>query len=241
MKNPTHSQTLRRRNNIVHETWQSSKERRYQLMNKIHNVAFFGFADAKKDSQLYKDAYATAQLLAKSGLTIVDGGGPGVMDAATQGARSVDGETIAVTFYPKDAPGFEGRYVGNVAHKEIITRNYIERMFKLMEHADAYIIFNGGTGTISEFGTAWVMARLYYGHHKPFILFGSFWKKIIDVIGENMMMRGNENTIFEIVETPEQALEALEKFDADLSKVNHEKCKVCREKYHKEEVGEEHV
>jgi hypothetical protein len=29
-------------------------------------------------------------------------------------------------------------------------------------------------GTIIEFGTAWVLAKLYYGHHKPFILFGEF-------------------------------------------------------------------
>lgn len=202
--------------NITHETADTSKESDYQLLEKIKNVAFFGFADAKPDSPLYKEAFATAQLLAKRGFTIVDGGGPGVMDAATKGAQSVSGETLAVTFYPKDAPGFEGRYVGNVAGKEIITQNYIERMFKLMEHADAYIIFNGGTGTISEFGTAWVLARLYYGHHKPFILFGAFWKEILRAIESNMMMRGNENDVLKIAETPQQALDAILEFDKQL-------------------------
>ncbi len=226
---------------VVHETWNSSKESDYQLMNKIRNVAFFGFADAKPDSQLYKDAFEVAKVLAKNGLTIVDGGGPGVMDAATQGAHSVKGETISVTFYPKDAPGFEGRYVGNIAHTEIVTRNYIERMFKLMEHADAYIIFNGGTGTISEFGTAWVMARLYYGHHKPFLLYGSFWKEIIEVIEKNMMMRGNENTIFKIVETPEQVVEALRSFDEELTTVDRLHYDEPRKKYHQDEFGDSDV
>ena len=78
---------------IVHETWNTSKESDYQLMNKIRNVAFFGFADAKPESPLYKETYEVAKQLAKNGLTIVDGGGPGVMDAATQGAHSVNGET----------------------------------------------------------------------------------------------------------------------------------------------------
>lgn len=214
----------------VLETSDSSTESNYILMDKIHNVAFFGFADAKPEDPLYKEAFVTAQFFAQQGLTIVDGGGPGVMDAATKGAQSVNGETISVTFYPKDAPGFEGRYVGNIAGKEIVTRNYIERMFKLMEHADAYLIFNGGTGTISEFGTAWVMARLYFGHHKPFILYGEFWKEIISVIQKEMKMRGNETDVFRIATTPLEALEALRKFDQEMSAINHENCEICAKK-----------
>jgi uncharacterized protein (TIGR00725 family) len=179
-------------------------------------VAFFGYADAKPDSPLYQAAFRTAQFMAKQGLTIVDGGGPGVMDAATKGAQSVGGETISVTFHPTDAPGFEGKYVGNIPDTEIVTHNYIERMHKLMEHADLFIIFNGGTGTISEFGTAWVMARLYFGHHKPFILFGDFWRDILDVIQKNMMMRGNERDVLRIVNTPEEAFAAVWAFDEEM-------------------------
>ena len=39
------------------------------------------------------------------------------------------------------------------------------------------MVFNGGTGTISEFGMAWGLARLYFGNHKPMVLFGRFGKK----------------------------------------------------------------
>ena len=198
------------------DTSATSTEQRYQRLKKIKNVAFFGYADAPPDSQLYKDAYNTARRVAEEGLVIVDGGGPGVMAAATRGAESVGGRTITVTFYPEDAPGFEGRYVGNVADLEIITRNYIERMHKLMEYADAYIIFNGGTGTISEFGTAWVMARLYFGRHKPFLLYGDFWKEVVAVIERTMMMRGNENDVFRIVNSPDETMSALQSFDTEL-------------------------
>ncbi len=196
----------------------------------IKNVAFFGYADAKPESELYKTAFAIAKLLAKHGFTIVNGGGPGVMQAATQGAESVGGDTIAVTFAPTDAPGFEGRYIKNVVDKEIKTHNYIERMFKLMEHGDVYIIFKGGTGTISELGAAWVLARLYFGHHKPFILYGEFWHEVMAVLSKHMFMRGTEDKVYRIVSTPEAVFEAIRDFDHEITGIDHSKhCKVCED------------
>lgn len=188
----------------------------------IKNIAFFGDSAIPKASPFYKDAFEIAKLLAREGFTIVDGGGPGIMDAATKGAEVGGGETIAVTFYPKDAPGFEGRYVGNIVDKEIKTTNYITRMFKLMEHADVFIIFKGGSGTLSEFGTAWVLAKLYYGHHKPFILFGDFWHPIIKAIKENMNIDSIEMDVFRIVEDRDDVVKTIKYFEEELMKVKHD-------------------
>ncbi len=197
----------------------------------IKNIAFFGDANVPKKDPVYKDAYATAKKLAESGYTIVNGGGPGVMEAATSGAEVVGGETISVTFAPQDAPGFEGKYIGNVTDKEIVTTNYIERMFKLLEHADMFIIFKGGTGTISEFGTAWVLAKLYYGHHKPFILFGSQWIEIIEVLRRNMNIDSDEYSVFEIIERIEDVLPTVKRFEEKMKQHDHSKdCKVCVDK-----------
>ena len=196
----------------------------------IKNIAFFGDADVPEVSGIYKDAFEIAEIVAKAGYTIVNGGGPGVMDAATKGAEKVGGETLTVTFYPKNATGFEGRYVGNIPDVEIKTTNYIERMYKLIEHADLYIIFSGGTGTISELGTAWVLAKLYYGHHKPFILFGSFWKNIIQCFKENLSISSEEMDVFEIVEKREDILPTIERFEQKLMKIDHSHCKVCSER-----------
>lgn len=195
----------------------------------IKNVAFFGDAEVKPSSLTYKRAYEMAKLLAKNRYTIVNGGGPGVMHASTKGAEEAEGETISVTFYPKDATGFEGRYVGNVTDKEVKTSNYIERMFKLMEHADAYLLFKGGTGTISEFGTAWVLAKLYYGHHKPFILVGDFWRPIVKAICENMLIGEKEKDVIKIVDKNQEVLEALRDFEQEMQMVDHSHCRVCEE------------
>lgn len=187
----------------------------------IKNIAFFGDAAVPVESGAYQDAFKIAKVLAESGYTIVDGGGPGVMDAATKGAEEGNGETLTVTFYPEDATGFEGRYVGNIPDKEIITTNYIERMFKLMEHSDMFIIFKGGSGTISEFGTAWVLAKLYLGHHKPFILYGKFWKRIISAIKKGMNIDDGEMSVFKIVTKRSDILPTIHQMEKEFLKVKH--------------------
>lgn len=190
------------------------EQTKYASTNLIKNIAFFGDADISPADEAYKDAFDTAELLAKEGYVVVDGGGPGVMEAATKGATKGGGKTISVTFDPVNAPGFEGKYVGNVTDEEIVTTNYIERMFKLMEYGDTFIMFKGGTGTISEFGTAWVLAKLYYGRHKPFILFGDFWIPIVDAIKDNMNIDAKEYSVFEICRTKEEVLSTIKKFEA---------------------------
>ena len=197
----------------------------------IKNIAFFGDANIPETDPSYRHAFEVAKILASEGFTIVNGGGPGIMNASTSGAEAVQGETISVTFSPKNAPGFEDKYVGNVTDVEIKTHNYIERMFKLMEHGDMFIMFKGGTGTISEFGTAWVLAKLYYGHHKPFILFGDFWIEIIDAIKKNMNIDATEMSTFEIVSKEEEVLPTLRRFEKKMRETDHgEDCRICMDR-----------
>ena len=208
----------------------SDIEQKHKPKATIKNVAFFGDAESSPDSEEYKQAYEMARICAREKYVIVNGGGPGIMNASTQGAEKEGGETLSVTFTPKDAPGFEGRYVGNVTDTVIHTRNYIERMFKLMEHADLYLIFKGGTGTVSEFGTAWVLAKLYYGHHKPFILVGKFWRPVVKAMADNLNIDEGEMSVFKIVDEIEEVLPAMKAFEKEMQKLDHSHCKVCSEK-----------
>jgi uncharacterized protein (TIGR00725 family) len=182
----------------------------------IKYVALFGSADIDKNHPLYRDAFIAARYLAYHDKVVINGGGPGVMDAATQGAQSAGGETLVVTFYPKDLPNFKERYKENHADKEIKTANYIERMFGLMNHADAFIIFQGGTGTLSEWATAWLLAHLYYGNHKPIILYGDFWHRVMDVINDCFFIGQTENRVYKIVKNETEMIQALDEFEVEL-------------------------
>ena len=188
----------------------------------IQNVTFLGYADAKQADDPFKAAYEVAKLCAQKGYTIVNGGGPGVMKASTMGAKSAGGKAIGVTFFPKDIPVFEGRDETNKVDHLIVVENYLERTLKLLELGHIYVIFNGGTGTISEFGMAWGLARLYFGHHKPLVLYGDFWQEIIFAFTKGMYIRAEERNVFKIVNKPQGALDAILEFEKKMISKNHE-------------------
>lgn len=183
------------------------------MLKKIKTVSCLGYADAIPGEKLYQDAVDVGEALAKAGFVVANGGGPGVMRATTEGAKKAHGHTIGVTFYPKDVANFEGRDKNNQFDEEIKTDDYLTRTLKLLEIAQAYVIFKGGTGTISEFGMAWGLARLYMGHHKPLILYGKFWENIMATFMANMRMRPEEFQVYRIATTPEEVVESLEVFE----------------------------
>lgn len=187
-------------------------------MKSIKSLTFFGSSIGDPGDPNFDDAQIVAREVAKTGVTIIDGGGPGVMSAATLGAKDVGGKTIAVDYDPKFATTFEGASKKAVADKVYKEANYIERTRKLLELGDAYIIFNGGTGTISEFGMAWGLARLYFGHHKPLILFGYFWHYIIEEFRRRMRIRPEDLKVFTIAAKPTDVMKAIEAFDMQLTK-----------------------
>ncbi len=190
----------------------------------IETVAIFGYSDCSEKDILFQEAANVASCLAKAGYTVVDGGGPGVMRAATMGAHHGGGKTIGVTFYPKsDDPhiNYEGRDLKNDFDKEIKAGNYVERTLALMREGQVYVIFNGGTGTISEFGMAWGLARLYFGHHKPLILYGKFWENILRCFKENMLIRPQELKVYKIVNSSQEVLDAICEFEAEINRGEH--------------------
>jgi hypothetical protein len=182
----------------------------------ITNVAIFGSADVDELHPLYSEVFTVARYLAYQGKVIINGGGPGVMDAATKGAQSAGGKTLVVTFYPKDMPEFEGRFHENNADVEIKTANYVERMFGLFENADIFICFQGGTGTLSEWATAWLLAHLYYGNHKPIILYGAFWEDVMKVIDATFFIGTKEHEVYRIVKNEDEMIKAIQMFEQEM-------------------------
>lgn len=188
----------------------------------IKAVSFFGCSCGEKGDPHWDGAYAVAEAVAKSGRRVVNGGGPGVMLAATLGAKEGGGKSTAVYYRPELAKLAEGPMAANHADESFEESNYILRTKKLLELGDAYIVFNGGTGTISEFGMAWGLARLYFGHHRPLILYGDFWEHLIADFKEHMLTRPDELKVITIARTPSEVLAALDAYEVILKKNRHD-------------------
>jgi hypothetical protein len=76
------------------------------------------------------------------------------MKAATDGAESVGGETIAVYWEPKLASFFEGKNLANITDESEASSNYVMRTLGLISKGDAYVVCKGGTGTVGSVADA---------------------------------------------------------------------------------------
>lgn len=179
---------------------------------KIKRVAFFGDAEAKITDQHYEDAFETARILAQKGYIIVNGGGPGVMLASTLGSKKMKGKVEIVVLDPiKEPNNYEGTNQQNLelADRVYTTQSYTERLNYLLDLADAFVIFNGGVGTLSEVGMTWERAKFENGHHEPLIFFGSSWEKVVTDLEREMNFEDKEKNVVVLVKKPEEVLEKL--------------------------------
>jgi uncharacterized protein (TIGR00730 family) len=178
-----------------------------------HNnkIAFLGGAAWKETDEAYIAAKETAKLLAENGYVIMNGGGPGVMKASTEGAHEGGGTAVAITYLPnKIKRHYEGVDVNNKFDDEIVTYDYFDRTKVMLENTFVHIVFNGSLGTLSEFAMTWILSWIHEPNNKPIILYGDFWHELIAWIQARMYLRDREEKIVKICTTPEEVLDYIE-------------------------------
>ncbi|MBU0650105.1 LOG family protein, partial [Patescibacteria group bacterium] len=175
---------------------------------------FLGGAGWQPDSEVYEQAYETARLLAQNGYEIVNGGGPGVMKAATLGAKMGGGKTLIVTYHPnKPKRHYEGIDPTNMADQEIKTLDYFDRTKVILQNTDVHIVFNGSLGTLSEFGMTWISSWIHEPNHKPIIMFGSFWRDILDTMQKYLLISDQERNMLKVCSSPQEVLDYITSLD----------------------------
>ena len=145
-------------------------------------VTIFGTSRAGEGDSAYMLAYETGRLLAQAGFTIANGGYGGTMLAAAKGASEVGGEVIGVT-----CTAFKNSRPNKYISREVNTASLDERLDRLIQLGQAYVVLPGGTGTLLELAMVWELKNKgFFKTDKPIILLGGFWKLLVDsVAGED--------------------------------------------------------
>lgn len=170
-----------------------------------HIVTVFGSAFPKEGSEGYATAYELGRLLSKHGFTVCNGGYGGVMEASARGAKDAGGTTIGVV---AEAFGTEAnRYID----RTIVAKTHVERLLKLIELGDAYVVLRGGTGTLVELATVWEYMNKGLLTKKPFVALGNSWTKVIETINDEMKFEGRTQALgfVTIVSTAEECVEKI--------------------------------
>ncbi len=177
---------------------------------KINRIAILGGAAWEEKDEVYQQAFAVSKLLAENGYGIVNGGGPGVMKASTEGAHAAGKRAMAVTYHPnKPKRHYEGVSPENKFDEEVITLDYFDRTKVMLQNTDVHIIFKGSIGTLSEFGMTWVSSWIHEPNSKPIILYGNFWNQILDALDESLVIKGGERDILMVSSTPQEVLDYI--------------------------------
>ncbi len=170
--------------------------------NTIKSVTVFGTSKAQPGDSVFELAEALGKQLAKNGFTIANGGYGGTMLAAAKGAAAAEGEVIGVT-----CTAFKRGKANEYVTEEISTDGLTERLAKLIELGDAYMVLPGGTGTLLELADVWEHKNKGFANaDKPIILVGTFWQPLLQ-----MMATADADSVLHIecAETAEDAVELL--------------------------------
>lgn len=143
-------------------------------------VTIFGTSKTTPADEVFALAEELGKLSAKNGFTIANGGYGGTMLAAAKGAVEAGGQTIGVT-----CTAFKRSGANKYTCEEISTSSLSERLSKLIELGDAYIVLPGGTGTLLELADVWEHKNKGFTNaDKPIILVGSFWRPLLEMMAE---------------------------------------------------------
>lgn len=163
-------------------------------------VTIFGSSQAKEGETEYKEARELGRKLAEAGYTVCNGGYGGVMEASAHGAKEAGGKTIGIT--TEDFGGPVNRWID----QEIRMKKWNERLFKLIGTGDAYVILNGGTGTLVELFVVWEMLNKKF-IQKPTVVLGPQLQNLVEEIRKLPQVIFNSNLFW--AESPDGVLKCL--------------------------------
>ncbi len=116
-----------------------------KLRNVGPAVSIFGSARLKEDSPYYQKAMTTARLLSDAGLSVITGGGPGIMEAANRGAYAGPAMSIGLNI------ALPHEQASNTFQDIDLDFHYFfTRKTMFARFAIAYVGFPGGFGTLDE-------------------------------------------------------------------------------------------
>ncbi len=162
-------------------------------------VTVFGSSVPRVGSPEYEDAFKLASILASKGFNICSGGYRGIMDAVSKGARENGSEAIGVTIKNRDA--FKSNYVT----KEIVCDTLFERLAKLIETGDGYIVLGGGTGTMLELSAIWELMNKGIISVKPAACLSKMWEDIVRIMDIQIAREGRETGLIKTFQSIEDA------------------------------------
>lgn len=149
-------------------------------------VTVFGSARFSEGSPHYELARRVGRVVAEAGFTLITGGGPGVMEAASRGAKEAGGVTVGCAIQlpleQKTNPYID---------VPVNFHYFFVRKVMLVKYSYAYLILPGGLGTLDELYEALTLIQTRKIENFPIILVGKeYWTGVIQWMRSTLLKQG---------------------------------------------------
>lgn len=148
-----------------------------------YRVSIFGSARAQPGSFVYEEVKRVAQALAELGCDIITGGGPGLMQAANEGAKAANGSTsVGIRV---DLP-FE-QEVNPFVTQAFEHETFFSRLHHFVLASDAFVVVPGGIGTVLEATMIWQLLQVRHMQEVPLVFVGKMWAEFVAWAKQSML------------------------------------------------------
>ncbi len=173
---------------FMHVFYQTLSGIRY--LNKVNRpiVSIFGGANLRRgDMHLAEHIRALSQYFIAHDISVLTGGGPGVMEAATCILPNPHSKAVVIGVGVKVLKEERNKCV-----KQYFLLDYLfARKWLLIHYSTAFVVFPGGFGTLDELTEVLTLMYTKEIPQMPVILFGStYWKGFFDWINSDALRGG---------------------------------------------------
>ena len=194
----------------------------FELLKQVHPaVSIFGSARLNKKSPYWKMAERVSYEITNSGLSLVSGGGPGLMEAANKGARR------GINDYKKKHPKKEHPVSVGLSIKlpfedggnkfldvEVQFKYFFVRKVMFAKYACAFVILPGGLGTLDELFEAMTLIQTHKMEKFPIVMMGTeYWSGLLEWMKKTQVkqktIRMSDLEHITLTDDPKKAVEVI--------------------------------
>jgi uncharacterized protein (TIGR00730 family) len=149
-------------------------------------VCVFGSARTPQDAPEYAHARAVARALGQAGMTVITGGGPGIMEAANRGAQDAGVLSIGLNIMLPREQGMNPYVDLGLTFDYFFTRKLM-----FVRYSQAFVVFPGGYGTLDEMFELLTLTQTGEAVRHPVALVGSdYWNGLLEWMREQLLAPG---------------------------------------------------
>lgn len=188
----------------------------FEIMSQVRQpaVAMFGSARLRPGTPYYQAAFETARRLAEAGVSILTGGGPGLMEAGNRGAKAGGAGPAGPLSVGLNIRLPQEQAANPYQDVSVEFHYFFVRKMMFVKYATGFVIFPGGFGTLDELFNALTLVQTEAIDDFPIVLFGRrYWEPLIHWLRETMLAEGciapQDLDMFSLTDEPEEVVKWL--------------------------------